>query len=326
MRKVILLLLSVLFLIPSCSRYESLPPENGLDIIALDFPSYDAARAVAGDIGRVRMLLPAGADSHGYEPEPDDMIALIHADLFIYGGGPSDHWVDNVLEGIETPIETFKLTENVPVILEEETRNIFEKDAIHDHGHGDGDGHEHGEHDHCHHDEHVWTSLENMISIVDRLSDMMSEMDPENAGQYRANADSYISEIDEIRLGFVDLFSTVEDPFILVADRFPILYFVKEFGIDYVSAFPGCAENSEPSMKTVKALIDEVEERDLKYVFHMENTNEMLADVICDETGCEKVQFYSIHGTTKRDFDDGLTYVDFMQRNLDSMRKVFGNE
>lgn len=305
---------TVLLLLFSCRGRSVEERGEGPVVIALNFPSYDAARAVMGEHGSLRMLLPAGADSHGYEPDPEDMIALLDADLFIYGGGESDEWVAKVLSSLGGDIGTFVLMEHVPVLLEEETGGILE----HEEGHEHEDGHGHASYD-----EHVWTSLENEIAIVRALSDRLSSIDPGYADSYRSNAEAYVYRIEEVKSGFEELFSSRDDPFMLVADRFPIVYFVNEFGIDYISAFPGCAENTEPSMKTVKMLIDIVRDEGIEYIFHMENTNKMLSDVICEDTGCKAVEFNSIHNISRRQFEEGLDYVDFMNVNLGVMKEVF---
>lgn len=310
MRRLFIILLSVLLF--SCSRA---PVDNqdktGLTVIALNFPSYDAARAVIGDMGNLRMLLPLGSDSHSFEPTPEDMISLVSADLFIYGGGESDHWVDSLLSSLDCKVETFRLIDHVPVLYEEETDGVLEREENEDDSHH-------------HYDEHVWTSLENEISIISSLSETFSLLDKENAMYYKENAASYIADLENLRAEFSSLFEEVDTPYMLVADRFPILYFAKEFGIGYTSAFPGCAENSEPSLKTVKNLIDEVQSRGLEYIFHMENTNEMLSDVIVEETGVKALEFNSFHNISKREFDSGITYIDIARKNLEVIKEAFG--
>ena len=71
----------------------SAPREDGrLKIIATSFPGYDLARAAAGDLAEVSLLLPPGTESHSYEPTPRDILNVQNCDLFIYLGGESDAW------------------------------------------------------------------------------------------------------------------------------------------------------------------------------------------------------------------------------------------
>jgi len=79
---------------------------------------------------------------------------------------------------------------------------------------------------------------------------------------------------------------------IVFGDRFPLLYFAKAYGLEYYAAWPGCADEAEPSAATVAFLIDKVNEEHIPVVFHIELSNEDMADTICEATGAEKLLFY----------------------------------
>ena len=84
-RSVPLLLIVCLFLLFSCSNTEE-RNDDRLEIMAASFPSYDAARAVAGDLASITMLVPPGGGEHSYEPSIEDVIRISGSDLFIYNG------------------------------------------------------------------------------------------------------------------------------------------------------------------------------------------------------------------------------------------------
>ena len=109
---------------------------------------------------------------------------------------------------------------------------------------------------------------------------------------------------------------------LVFADRFPFLYFVREFGLDYLSAFPGCAEQTEPGAQTIAALTKKVTEENIPAVFYTEFSTQQLADSICEATGAEKLLFHSCHNVSKSDFDDGVTYVSLMRQNFENLRKA----
>ena len=92
MRRAFSLLLALLLLalpLAACTA-ERKEAEDGLQIVATNFPLYDFARRVAGEDASVRLLLSPGAEPHGYEPSPSDMKAILGCDLFLYIGGESD--------------------------------------------------------------------------------------------------------------------------------------------------------------------------------------------------------------------------------------------
>ena len=299
----ILLLLLALVLLSSCPGTES-ADDGRIDIIASSFPAYDAARAIAGTAADLSMLLPAGTDSHSYEPSVDDAMRIAEADLFIYNGGESDSWIDSILDSLEG-VNSFRLVDHVPTVLYESEQGIVEGEE--DHGH---------EHDHAMVDEHVWTSLENEMAIVDSLCMVISSIDPDNAETYRQRADDYISRIAGLRDEFRALADNSERRTIVVADRFPLLYFAREFGLDWFAAYPGCAAQSEPSARTVAAMIDYVNENSIPVILHMELANTMLSSAIAAETGAHVLQFNSVHNVSRRDFERGVDYISLMEENL----------
>lgn len=310
----LLLAFAALALLVSCTPVHE-ADDGRIVIIASSFPAYDAARAIVGDDARLSMLLPVGSDSHSYEPSPEDAVRIAEADLFIYNGGEGDSWMEDLLSSLEG-VRTFRLVDHVPMLLYESQEGIVEPEEEHDHEHGHGHGHGQLV------DEHVWTSLGNEMAIVDNLCTEISSLDPANGEAYRRRADAYIAQIGKLRQAFMRIVDDAQRRTIVVADRFPLTYFAQEFGLDWLAAYPGCAAGSEPSVRTVATMIDFVRDNDIPVVLHMENANTALSSVIADETGAKVLQFNSVHNVTKREFDQGMTYVDLMEENLKTLEEA----
>lgn len=313
MRKSVPILLIVcLFLLFSCSSADE-GNDDRLEIMAASFPSYDAARAVAGDLASITMLVPPGGGEHSYEPSIEDVIRISGSDLFIYNGGESDTWITYILSDLDGATSTFSLLENAAFTLYEDEENIAWKEENHD------------GHDHSHGrvlDEHVWTSPENEIAIIQALCEEIASLDEDNREVYESNAASYIEDIREVQGTIREI---VEDGMrreIIVADRFPLLYFVTEFSLDYYAAYPGCSSESEPSAKTVAFLIDKVRDDGIPVVLHMELANTLLSEVVAEETGAAVMEFSSCHNVAKRVFDSGVTYVDLMRQNAAVLKEA----
>lgn len=282
---------------------------GGLRIVATIFPAYDFARAVASGAGSVTMLIPPGSEIHSYEPTPQDILAIQNCDLFIYNGGDSDAWVDDILSSIDGGVAVVRMTDCVPQVQEED------KEGMYVHREADGG---------AEYDEHVWTSPVNAQKICAAIEKAASEKDPANAALYAANLAAYSQKLGELDSAFRDAVSGAKSRTLIFADRFPARYFTEEYGLDYYAAYPGCAEDSEPSAKTVAFLIDKVRETGAPYVLYIEFSNEKMADTICEDTGCGKLQFNSCHNVSKTDFDNGVTYLDLMQKNIETVKEALG--
>ena len=91
-----------------------------------------------------------------------------------------------------------------------------------------------------------------------------------------------------------------------------------------IAAFPGCADDTEPSAKTVAFLIDKVKNEGIPAVLYIEFSNEKMADVICEDTGCEKLLFHSCHNVSGAQLEAGISYLELMWGNVKSLKEALG--
>ena len=84
------------------------------------FPPCDFVRQIGGEYVDVVQLLKPGMEPHSYEPSPADIIRIMDSDLFLYAGGESDVWVEEILEGSDRAPVSCSLLDWVDP-LEEET-------------------------------------------------------------------------------------------------------------------------------------------------------------------------------------------------------------
>ena len=71
-------------------------------------------------------------------------------------------------------------------------------------------------------------------------------------------------------------------------------------------------------------LIDKVREENTPAVFYIEFSNQKMADVICEDTGCKKLLFHSCHNVTRQQLDEGVSYLGLMRKNLETLKEAFG--
>ena len=297
MKKLIGALLAAL-LLTGCAGAETEKPA----VVTTIFPEYDFARAVAGERAAIRMLLKPGAEVHTYEPTPQDIIAIDGCDLFIYGGGESDAWVEGLLASTEGDgRRALALMDCVP-LLEEEGE----------------DGEE------AEYDEHVWTSPKNAMLIVQAICDALCDIDPEGETEYRANAAAYLQQLEALDQAFEAVVAAGERDTIIFGDRFPLIYFAHDYGLRYIAAFPGCSTETEPSAATMTALIRGAMDIKAPLVLHLELSNGSIARAVAEQTGAETCVFYACHNLTQDDFQAGKTYLDFMWENVETLKRALG--
>jgi zinc transport system substrate-binding protein len=293
--------------------------DGKITVTATIFPPYDFTRAIAGDRVNLNMLLPPGAESHSYEPSPRDIISIQRSDVFIYIGGESDSWVDRILNSMDTKnMKIIRLMDAVDVVEEEIVEGMEEEyeeaeaalEAI------GASGEEEPEYD-----EHIWTSPRNAALMARAIAEGLSEKDKTNAEFYRKNTDAYTARLDELDAAFRQVVSGAKRRTIVFGDRYPFRYFSDAYGLSYFAAFPGCSTETEPSAATVAFLINKIRAENIPVVFHIELSNEKMADTIAEETGAKKRLLHAVHNISKRDFDNGATYLDSMTLNVDTLRE-----
>ncbi|GHV43090.1 high-affinity zinc uptake system binding-protein ZnuA [Spirochaetia bacterium] len=320
MKRVFLLTISVVTLLlfsAGCTQKKNAATQSGdgkITVTATIFPPYDFVRAVAGgrqasaDKVHLSMLLPPASESHSFEPTPKDIITIQKSDIFIYVGGESDVWVDRILESMETgKMKIIKLMDCVDVV-EEEVVEGMEEEAEEEEG--------------VAYDEHVWTSPKNAQRIVRSIADTLCEVDSGNVDFYRRNADDYILQLEKLDTEFQVVVDNARRKTIVFGDRFPFRYFADAYGLSYFAAFPGCSTETECSAATIAFLIDKIRAEKIPIVFHIELGNERMADTIAEETGAEKLLLHACHNISKKDFENGATYVDLMRQNVENLRRA----
>lgn len=319
LKKPMLLLLLLSLVLSGCGPAAA-PGEGdeGMKVVATVFPAYDFARAAAGDLAEVTLLLPPGAESHSYEPTPADILAVQDCDLFIYLGGESDAWVDTILASVDRRGATLRMIDCVELMEEETVEGMEEAPG---HGHEE-DGHGLGEVREI--DEHVWTAPRNAAAITRAIGGELAALDGENAAVYETRSEAYAAEIQELDRAFRDLFDTVDNKTIVFGDRFPLRYFAEEYDLAYYAAFPGCSTQTEPSAATIAFLMEKVKGEGLSTVFYIEFSNHLVADSIAEATGTQTALFHTCHNVSGPEMAAGATYVSLMEGNLETLRAAMG--
>ena len=161
-RIILLLIVALMLLMMGCGKAENTGStgeikDTKISIVCTVFPSYDFAREIVGDKGKVTLLLPPNAESHSFSPTLSDIALIEDCDLFIYVGGEIDPWAADIIENSNN-------TDRINL-------SLLDVIGVEEHTHEDGkasvtitDFNEES-------DEHIWTSISNSIKIVKSIAD-----------------------------------------------------------------------------------------------------------------------------------------------------------
>jgi len=220
----------------------------------------DMASNVAGDTAVVESITRAGAEIHGYQPTPADLVRASGADLILWNGMNLELWFEQFIDNLGD-IPSATISEGI------ETMSIVE---------GSYEGLP---------NPHAWMSLDNALIYIDNIAAAMSEHDPENAAIYAANADAYKSEITATIAPLrAQIQAVPEDERWLVTCEGAFSYLARDFGLKEAYLWPMNADQTGTPQQ-VRSVIDTVIANDIRAVFCESTVNTDPAEQVARETG-----------------------------------------
>ena len=320
MKKILTLVLTVFVLMiamTSCGTSEE--NDDNITIVTTVFPEYDWTRQILGDYSdniELILLIQNGTDLHSYQPTVSDMAILSDCDILIRTGGMSDFWIDDALAS--APNKERIVIELMDLMTEDE--KLVEQSQHHNKEHS----HDHDDHGHSDdmHDEHVWLSLKLASRFCQAICDAICEKVPENAETYLKNYSEYVEKLKTLDEMYAQCVDQCQDKVLLFADRFPFSYLMHDYGLSCFAAFPGCSAESEASFETITYLAKQVDEYSLPAVIILENSDQKIAETVIAATDNKSAQIVimnSLQSVTKKDMENGVTYLEIMTQNLDAI-------
>ena len=296
-----------------------------LNIVTTIFPAYDWVKQIVGDNKNVEIsfLIDKGVDLHSYQASAADIAKITDSDLFVYVGGESDDWAEDIIK--ENPnLKYINMVDSIgEAALAEELVEGMQDEEEHDHE-GKEHANEEGEHEEGEEeiDEHVWLSIKNAETIVSAIEVKLAEIDPDNKAEYEKNANDYLAKLDELDKEYKDTLSSIQNKTIIVGDRFPFRYLVNEYGIKYYAAFKGCDAGSEASFETVKFLANKMDELNMSDIFIIDGSKGDLAKTIVDNTKDKNAKVLVLDSMQSTKSSDNASYLDIMKKNLEVLKEV----
>jgi ABC-type Zn uptake system ZnuABC Zn-binding protein ZnuA len=287
-----------------------LAPGEPLHVVATTNIIGDVVANVGGEHIDLAVLIPQGQDPHGYEPVAGDLAAVEEADvIFVNGLDLEEALLGTVESAASAPI--------VPISAGIEPLAFGEGEHEHE-----GEDADHEDEGHTHTlDPHFWLDPNNVIVWANNAADVLSAADPAHADAYRANADAYITQLEQLD---ADIRTAVERiPAAnrkLITDHEAFGYFADEYDFEQIgTVVPGASTTAEPSAADLAALVDLIRTEDVPAIFVGTSASARLHDLsqtVADEVGRD-VQILSLYiGSLDAPGQPGDTYLGMMRFNI----------
>ncbi len=220
----------------------------------------DMAQNVAGDVADVVSVTRPGAEIHGYQPTPRDLVRALDADLILWNGLNLELWFEQFISNLGD-IPSVTISDGIdPISI---TEGAYEGKA----------------------NPHAWIGADAALVYIDNIRDAFADADPENAEIYAANAEAYKSQIqavlDPLR---AELKALPEGDRWLVTCEGAFSYLARDFGLKELYLWP-MNSDAVGTPQQVRGVIDGVREHNIPVVFCESTVNTDPAKQIARETG-----------------------------------------
>lgn len=272
-----------------------------IKVVTSIFPLMEFARAVSRDRGEVSLLLPPGAEIHTWQPRPSDIIRLSSADLFIYIGSDLEPWLQDILKSVRNPnLKVLEASQRISLIEEQsqESEHRHEGEEL---------------------DPHIWLDFGNDQIIVDRIADVLSEIDPASFKIYRENAASYKEKLMRLDQKFSKVLKNCTHRTFIIGGHAAFGYLARRYSLRQISLY-GLSPDSRPTPKKLIEVAELARKYKIKVIFFEVSVSGELAKVLAEEVGARTLVLNPGANLTKEQLRSGMTFFDIMEKNLESLK------
>lgn len=314
MKKVLSIIICAALMLAVFAGCGAKKPSGGkLHIIATIYPEYEWVKQITegADNVELSLLLDNGSDLHNFQPSVKDITDISSCDVFIYNGGESDEWVDNIKENAQNKdMLALDLMELLGDKAKEETAVEGMETEEHEE-----------EEDEKEYDEHIWLSLKNASFLCQKIADRLSEKDPDNKDTYAKNAKAYIEKLNKLDTEYEQTCSSAKNDTLIFADRFPFRYMTDDYKLKYYAAFSGCSAQSDPKFETIVFLANKLDELKLDHLMIIDGSDDKLAKSVIDAAKTKDVKILTLN-SMQSSVDYNSTYLGIMEDNLKALKEA----
>ncbi|MCE1254380.1 MAG: metal ABC transporter substrate-binding protein [Anaerolineae bacterium] len=275
------------------------PQNSSLKVLASTSFLADIAQNVAGERARVEALLPLGTDPHAYQPVPGDVAKISQSNVLILNGVEYESFIEPILKNTEGERLQIIASTGLEVNQMEEPEEEGQEDHEHEAG-----------------DPHMWLDPTRVITYVANIRDGLSRADPDGAAVYKANAEAYTQQLNQLDAWIKEQVNSIPaERRLLVTNHEALGYFDARYGFKTVGAIiPSLSTEASPSAQQLAALVDQINSTHVPAIFIGESENPKLAQQIAEETGVKVVEDLYLETLTAG--APAATYIDMMKHNV----------
>ncbi len=255
-------------------------------LVTSGYVPYTLAKELAGEYVNVLMLLPPGAEPHAFEPTPGALIMLKHANAFVYISDELEPWAKDLANVTTENTPVLKLADGVPVTA----------------------------------DPHVWMHVQNAPLLAAQIEKVLVQIDPAHAQTYAENLAQFNVQIGQLEQDFKAALAHCQSREVVHVGHLAFKNLTDAYNLQ-LTALAGTSHDGEHSAKKLAQLVEQIKKSGVQTIFTEQTLSPRLAKAVAHETGAQILPLYPIEHISKHDFNNNVTYVQLMRRNLESLQR-----
>ena len=314
LRSIALMISSTLIFCIACSSFnfntENNVEETELKIMTSTPILADWVNQITDNQPAVKSIMPYGVDPHSYTPGAKDIADIAELDLiFTVGPNYEAKSFSKFLEN-HPEIKEVHLIDYISPIENEDHDDHDEHGKKDDHDDDDHDEH----HDHGTYDPHFWFDPTKVIFAINKITEELSLLNPEDANKYQTRASEYTAELENLDTYIKESLSTIpKDHRNLMTVHESLGYLANRYDLNLVHAvIPNLDSSTGISPQNLVDAIKIIQENDIHALFLENETPEKTANTVAHETGIKIVTGLNVETLP----DSSVTYIDFMKNNI----------
>jgi zinc/manganese transport system substrate-binding protein len=294
------------------------PAAGALPVVATTPIVADWVRAVGGDDVAVTTIIPAGIETHDFEPTPEAARAVAGAAVVFSSGAGLDEWADQLVASADEGVTLVELAPEAALAAPQDASAHAADDHAGEGDHAPADAQAaDGGHDHGDVDPHYWHDPTLVEQAVASIAAALAKADPAHAAAFDERAATYTAELAALERELVAAVATVpEDRRLLVTDHDAFSYLGRHYGIELIgAAIPSTSGAASADAKTMAELIEVIKQRGVPVVFSEGTADPAVAKVLADEAGVPVIDGL-FADTLAPEGDAAGTYIGMMRGNV----------
>ena len=284
-------------LLASCQKQQASSGDGRLVVLTTFTIIADMAREVAGDAAVVESLIKPGAEIHGYEPTPKDIVRAQQADLILSNGMNLEAWFEKFFQHLTNVPNVVVSASIAPISISS----------------GPYDGKP---------NPHAWMSPTNALTYVDNICAALVKADAKNESIYRANAEAYKTKIRALDAPLrASLEKIPAGQRQLVTSEGAFSYLCQDYGMQALYLWPINAD-AQGTPQQVQSVIDAVRAQKIPVVFSESTVSDKPMRQVAQETGARYGGVLYVDSLTEAD-GPVPTYLDLLEKNAETILHGF---